>query len=204
MTAMSLLFRLYGDVCDSFISDVSVNSKPSITELYAVNDEAFMVDKKYVNVTDLNLMSDEKVSIFIDRDDLEKKIDDVQVLDNVVCVDRNKNVYGSEAKTSAVVASVVIKEVVGTQDNVDVNTMKLVIEDVDFAGYMCFCWIQKISISDRDDLEKKIHDVQVLDNVVCVDRTKCYDGKQDESGDIDLNNCPDIPNFAADADSNEL
>ncbi|GKA75140.1 hypothetical protein Tco_0781518 [Tanacetum coccineum] len=55
---------------------VSVNSKPSVIELYAVNNEAFMVDKKYVNVTDLNLMSDEKVSIY-DRDDLEKKIDDV-------------------------------------------------------------------------------------------------------------------------------
>ncbi|GKC57417.1 hypothetical protein Tco_1085015 [Tanacetum coccineum] len=240
------------DDCDSFISDVSVNSKPSVTELYAVNDEAFMVDKKYVNVTDLNLVSDEKVSIS-DRDDLEKKIDDVQVLDNVVCVDRNKDVYGSEAKTSAVVASVVIKEV--GSDNVDVNTDEVVAdEDVDLAGNNVFVADKKscsdakrdesgdadmnnctdipkfaadadnnVSISDRDDLEKKIHDVQVLDNVVCVDRTKdvygieaktsaadyvvikeCYDGKQDESGDIDLNNCPDIPNFAADADSNEL
>ncbi|GJT00241.1 hypothetical protein Tco_0821410 [Tanacetum coccineum] len=70
-------------------SDGSVNSKPSVTELNAVNDEAFIVDKKYVNVTDLNLVSDEKVLIS-DMDDLEKKIDDVQVLDNVVCIDRNK------------------------------------------------------------------------------------------------------------------
>ncbi|GKA76622.1 replication protein A 70 kDa DNA-binding subunit D [Tanacetum coccineum] len=272
------------DDCDSFISDVSVNSKPSITELYAVNDEAFMVDKKYVNVTDLNLVSDEKVSISY-RDDLEKKIDDVQVLDNVVCVDRNKDVYGSEAKTSAVVASVVIKEV--GSDNVDVNTDEVVAdEDVDLAGNNVFvadkksvlvdedvdfceknyvvseqkmfigdedvefaqnnyvvlnalllthgsgdfipimilyglsnlraiygvdgelyfnfifdCWIlnddafivdkkyvnitdlnfssdEKVSLSDRDDLEKKIHDVQVLDNVVCVDRTKDVYGSE--------------------------
>ncbi|GKA44335.1 hypothetical protein Tco_0737059 [Tanacetum coccineum] len=97
------------DDCDSFISDGSVNLKPSVTELNAVNDEAFMVDKKYVNVTYLNLVSDEKVSIS-DKDDLEKKIDDVKVLNNVVCVDRNKDVYGSEAKTSAAVDSVVIKE----------------------------------------------------------------------------------------------
>ncbi|GKB09546.1 hypothetical protein Tco_0837858 [Tanacetum coccineum] len=54
-------------------SDGSVNSKPSVTELNGVNDEAFMVDKKYVNVTDLNLVSDDKVSLF-DRDDLEKKV----------------------------------------------------------------------------------------------------------------------------------
>ncbi|GKE75129.1 hypothetical protein Tco_1537170, partial [Tanacetum coccineum] len=119
---------------DSFINDGSVNLKPSVTELNAVNDEAFMVDKKYVNVTDLNLVSDEKVSIS-DRDDLENKIDDVQVLDNVVCVDRNKDVYGSEA-------SVVIKE--------------------------------------------------------------CSDAKRDESGDADMNNCPDIPKFAADADSKDV
>ncbi|GJV23445.1 hypothetical protein Tco_1376140 [Tanacetum coccineum] len=58
---------------DSFISDGSMTSKPSVTELNVVNDKAFMVYKKYVNITDLNLVSDEKVSIF-DRDDLEKKV----------------------------------------------------------------------------------------------------------------------------------
>ncbi|GJV28413.1 hypothetical protein Tco_1384861 [Tanacetum coccineum] len=106
--------------------------------------------------------ADNNVSIS-DRDDLEKKIHDVQVLDNVVCVDRTKDVYGSEAKTSAA-DYVVIKEF--GSDNVDVNTNDVVAdEDVDLA---------------------------------------CSDGKRDESGDIDLNNCPDIPNFAADADSNEL
>ncbi|GJV13076.1 hypothetical protein Tco_1354617 [Tanacetum coccineum] len=77
------------DDCDSFTSDGSVHSRPSLTELYAVKDGAFMVDKKYVNVTDLNLVTDEKVLISY-RNDLEKKIDDVQVLGNVVCVDPNK------------------------------------------------------------------------------------------------------------------
>ncbi|GJU67916.1 hypothetical protein Tco_1254175 [Tanacetum coccineum] len=119
---------------DSFISDGSVNSKPSVTELNDVNDEDFMVDKKYVNVTDLNLVYDEKVSIS-DKDDLEKKIDDVKVLNNVVCVD-------VKAKTSAAVDFVVIKE--------------------------------------------------------------CYDTKQDESGDVDMNNCPDIPKFTADPDSKDV
>ncbi|GKB53437.1 hypothetical protein Tco_0904190 [Tanacetum coccineum] len=132
----------------SFISDGSVNSKPSVTELNAVNDEAFMVDKKYVNVTNMNLVSDEKVSIS-DRDDLEKKIDDVQVLNNVVCVDRNKDVYRSEAKTSADVASVVIKEV--GSDNVDMNTDEIVAdEDVDLAGNNVFVADKKSVLGDED------------------------------------------------------
>ncbi|GKC38050.1 endoglucanase 24-like protein [Tanacetum coccineum] len=125
-----------------------VNSKPSVTELTAVNDETFMVDKKHVNVTDVNLVSDEKVSIS-DRDDLEKKIDDVQVLNNVVCVDRNKDVYGSEAKTSAAVDSVVIKEV--GSDNVDVNTDDVIAdEDVDLAGNNVFVADKKSFLGDED------------------------------------------------------
>ncbi|GJZ47071.1 hypothetical protein Tco_0600903 [Tanacetum coccineum] len=137
--------------------DVSVNSKPSVTELYAVNDEAFMVDKKYVNVTDLNLVSYEKVSIS-DRDDLEKKIDEVQVLDNVVCVDRNKNVYGSEAKTSAAVAFVVIKELYFNIifDCWILNDVAFIVDKkyVNITD-MIFSSDEKVSISDRDDLEKK-------------------------------------------------
>ncbi|GKA99334.1 hypothetical protein Tco_0827271 [Tanacetum coccineum] len=126
-----------------------VNLKPSVTtELNAVNDEAFMVDKKYVNVTDLNLVSDEKVSIS-DRDDLKKKIDDVQVLDNVVCVDRNKDVYGSEAKTSTAVDSVVIKEV--GSDNVDVDTNEVVAdEDVAVARNNVFIADKKSFLGDED------------------------------------------------------
>ncbi|GKA56935.1 hypothetical protein Tco_0756007 [Tanacetum coccineum] len=167
--------------------DVSVNSKPSVTQLYAVNDEAFMVDKKYVNVTDLNLVSYEKVSIS-DRDDLEKKIDEVQVLDNVVCVDRNKNVYGSEAKTSAAVAFVVIKELyfnfifdcwILNDDAFIVDKKYVNITDLNFSSD------EKVSMSDRDDLEKKIHDVQVLDNVVCVDRTKDVYGSEAKTSAAD-------------------
>nr|GFB74203.1 hypothetical protein [Tanacetum cinerariifolium] len=51
-------------------------------------DDAFMVDKKYVNASDLNLSSDENMLIF-DRDVLEKKIDDVPDVENVVS-DGNK------------------------------------------------------------------------------------------------------------------
>ncbi|GJR19038.1 hypothetical protein Tco_0967565 [Tanacetum coccineum] len=95
------------------IVDVSVNSKPFITELYAVNDEAVMVDKKYVNVTDLNLVSDEKVSIS-DRDDLEK-----------IC------------KTIAVLLLCCLKG--GWIIIVDVNTDEAVAdEDVDIAGNNVF------------------------------------------------------------------
>ncbi|GJY95968.1 hypothetical protein Tco_0512329 [Tanacetum coccineum] len=150
------------DDCDSFTSDESVHSKPSVTELYVVKDEAFMVDKKYVNVTDLNLTSDEKVSIS-DRDDLEKKIDDVQVLDNVVCVDHNKVTVSDKAKTFVVVDSVVrnkfnvsdedvefaIKEV--GSNNVDVNDdVDLADEDVDLAGKNVFVADQKLFLGDED------------------------------------------------------
>ncbi|GJZ82187.1 reverse transcriptase domain-containing protein [Tanacetum coccineum] len=82
-------------------------------------------------------------------DDLEKKIDDVQVLDNVVCVDRTKDVYGSEAKTSVAVDSVVIKEV--GSDNVDVNTNDVVAdEDVDLAGNNVFVSDNKSFLGDED------------------------------------------------------
>ncbi|GKD43252.1 hypothetical protein Tco_1267897 [Tanacetum coccineum] len=134
-------------VVDDCISvDGSVNSKPSVTELTAVNDETFMVDKKHVNVTDLNLVSDEKVSIS-DRDDLKKKIDNVHVLDNVVCVDRNKDVYGSEAKTFAAVDSVVIKEVTFY----DFTLVTIIAdEDVDLAGNDVFVVDKKSFLGDED------------------------------------------------------
>ncbi|GKE61173.1 hypothetical protein Tco_1511540 [Tanacetum coccineum] len=153
----------------SFISDGSVNSKPSVTKLNVVNDEAFMVDKKYVNVTDLNLVSDEKVSIS-DRDDLEKKFDDVQVLDNVVCVDRNKDVYRSEAKTSAAVDFVVIKEV--GSDNVDVNTDEVVAdEDVALAG-------NNVSVADKKSFLGD-DDVDYSEKNYVVSEQKMFIGHED-------------------------
>ncbi|GKA00642.1 hypothetical protein Tco_0673192, partial [Tanacetum coccineum] len=145
----------------SFTSDESVHLKPSVTELYAVKDEAFMVDKKYVNVTDLNLAFDEKLSIS-DRDDLKKKIDGVQVLNNVVCVDPNNVTDPNEAKTSTAVDSVVrnkfndsdevvefaTKEV--GSNNVDVNKDEDVAdEDVDLAGQNVFVADQKSFLGDE-------------------------------------------------------
>ncbi|GJU72794.1 putative reverse transcriptase domain-containing protein [Tanacetum coccineum] len=154
-------------------------SRIAIVKLYAVNNEAFLVDKKYVNVSDLNLASDEKVSIS-DRDDLEKKIDDVI----------------SEAKTSHAVASIVIKEV--GSDNVDVNTDEVVAdEDVDLAGNNVFVADKNSVLGDED--------VEFCEKNYVVSEQKmfmCCDAKRDESGDADMNNCTDIPKFAADADTN--
>ncbi|GKA37801.1 hypothetical protein Tco_0724366 [Tanacetum coccineum] len=161
-------------------SNKSFVSYPMVDDcLYAVNNEAFLVDKKYVNVSDLNLASDEKVSIS-DRDDLEKKIDDVI----------------SEAKTSHAVASIVIKEV--GSDNVDVNTDEVVAdEDVDLAGNNVFVADKNSVLGDED--------VEFCEKNYVVSEQKmfmCCDAKRDESGDADMNNCTDIPKFAADADTN--
>ncbi|GJT11623.1 hypothetical protein Tco_0858665 [Tanacetum coccineum] len=167
------------DDCDSFTSDGSVNSKPTVTKIYAVKDDAFMVDKKYVNVTDLNFASDEKVSIS-DRDDLKKKINDVQVLDNVVCVDRNKDVYGSEAKTSAAV------------DSVDRNKFNVYDEDVQFA-------IKEVGSNNVDVNKDDVvadEDVDLAGNNVF-----CSDVKLNESGDADMHNFPNTPKFVAAADT---
>ncbi|GKA25028.1 hypothetical protein Tco_0711061, partial [Tanacetum coccineum] len=63
------------DDCDSYTSDETVQSKVTATEVFAVKDNAFMVDKKYVNASALNLPSNENVIIY-DRDVLEKEIPD--------------------------------------------------------------------------------------------------------------------------------
>ncbi|GKC75609.1 hypothetical protein Tco_1126383 [Tanacetum coccineum] len=76
-------------------------------------------------------------------------IDDVQSFWHVVCDDPYKDVYGSEAKTSADAASVVIKEV--GSDNVDVNTDEVVAdEDVDLAGNNVFVADKKSVLGDDD------------------------------------------------------
>ncbi|GKA71244.1 hypothetical protein Tco_0777383 [Tanacetum coccineum] len=183
-------------------SNKSFVSYPMVDDcLYAINNEAFMVDKKYINVIDLNLASDEKVSIS-DRDDLEKTIDDVQVLDNVVCVDRNKDVYGSEAKTSPAIAFVVIKEV--GSDNVDVNTDEVVAdEDVDLTGNNVFVADKKSVLGDEDVDYCDKNDV-VSEQKMFIGHEDCCVAKRDENGDADMNNCTDIPNFAADADTNGI
>nr|GEX33719.1 hypothetical protein [Tanacetum cinerariifolium] len=157
------------------VGDESVHSKPYVTKLYVVKDEAFIVDKKYVNVTDLNLAYDEKVSIS-DRDDLEKKIDDVQVLDNVVCVDPNNvtvyDVFDEDVEFA-------IKEV--GSNNVDVNEDEDVAgEDVDLAG-------QNVFVADQ----KSFLDVEFAQNNYVV--FNCSDVKREESDDVDMNNCSDTP-----------
>ncbi|GKF06385.1 hypothetical protein Tco_0037053 [Tanacetum coccineum] len=63
------------DDYDSYMSDETIQSKVTVTEVLAVKDDAFMVDKKYVNASALNLLSDENV-IISDRDVLEKEITD--------------------------------------------------------------------------------------------------------------------------------
>ncbi|GKC17889.1 hypothetical protein Tco_1014671 [Tanacetum coccineum] len=191
----SLLNRHLALKRDSFIIDGSVNLKPSVTELNAINDEAFIVDKKYVNFTDLNLVSDEKVSIS-DKDDLEKK-----------------DVYGSGAKTSDAV-DVVIKEV--ESDNVDVNMNEVIAdEDVDLDGNNVFITNKKSFLGDEDvDFCEKNYvvseqkmfigdeDVEFAQNNYVV--LNCSDYKRDESSDADMNNCTDIPKFGANADSNDV
>ncbi|GKE21376.1 hypothetical protein Tco_1432888, partial [Tanacetum coccineum] len=60
------------DDCYSYTSDETVQSKVTVTEVLAVKDDAFMVDKKYMNASALNFSSDETV-IISDRDVLEKE-----------------------------------------------------------------------------------------------------------------------------------
>ncbi|GKC01098.1 hypothetical protein Tco_0987234, partial [Tanacetum coccineum] len=186
--------------------DRSVNSKPSVTELYAVNDEAFMVDKKYVNVTDLNVASVEK-GLVSDRVDLEKKTDDVQVLDNVVCVEHTKindvtildnvvcadpnkfliefkDVYRSEAKTSAAVDSDVKNKFNVYDEDDDV----VADENVDIADNFVFVSDKKSIMSDEE-----------VD--YCEKNYVCSDANVSASGDADMHNYHDTLKFAASADT---
>ncbi|GKF04045.1 hypothetical protein Tco_0034713 [Tanacetum coccineum] len=56
------------DDCDSYTSDETVQSKVTVTEVLAVKDDAFMVDKKYVNAFSLNLSSDENKKDVLEKD----------------------------------------------------------------------------------------------------------------------------------------
>ncbi|GJW62632.1 hypothetical protein Tco_0111967 [Tanacetum coccineum] len=115
------------DDCDLYKSDETVQSKPYVMDLLVVKDDAFMVDKKYVNATNLNFSSDENV-IISDRDVLEKETNNVPDVEHVVSdgnkalilwkfdkiafngshanlvvvVDGNKDVVGSESKANDV------------------------------------------------------------------------------------------------------
>ncbi|GKA99062.1 hypothetical protein Tco_0826999 [Tanacetum coccineum] len=164
-------------------NDESVNSKPSVTDIYAVKDDAFMVDKKYVNVTDLSLASDEKVLIS-NRDYLEKKIYDVQVLDNFVCVILKKDVYRSEAKSSDIVDYVV-------RNKFNVSHKDVAYEDVDLTDNNVFDAKQKSFLGDED--------VEFAQNNYVVFHSS--DDKRDESSDADMNICFDTSKFTSDADA---
>ncbi|GJU78924.1 hypothetical protein Tco_1275994 [Tanacetum coccineum] len=165
---------------DSFISDESVNLKPSVvTDIYAVKDDAFIVDKKYVNVIDLSLASHEK-DLISNRDYLEKK-----------------DFYGSEAKSSDDVDYVVRNkfnvshEDVGSK-NVDVNDDEdVAYEDVDLTGNNVFDAEQKSFLGDED--------VEFAQNNYVVFHSS--DDKRDESSDADMNICSDTPKFTSDADA---
>ncbi|GKB90688.1 hypothetical protein Tco_0962960 [Tanacetum coccineum] len=160
------------DDCDSFTNDESVHSKPSVTEFYVVKDEAFIVDKKYVNVNDLNLASDEEVSIS-NRDDLEKKINDVQVLDNVVWVDPNKDVYGSEAKTSAAAVDSVVRNKFNVSDeDVEFSIKKVGSNDVDVDEDVKF-GLKKVDFNYADE------DVNLASKNVFVADQKMFLGDDD-------------------------
>ncbi|GKA01383.1 hypothetical protein Tco_0674048 [Tanacetum coccineum] len=176
-----------------------VNSKNFVLlDIYAVKDDAFMVDKKYVNVTDLSLASDEKVLIS-NRDYLEKKIYDVQVLDNFVCVILKKNVYRSEAKSSDIVDYVVRnkfnvshEDVAVGSKNVDVNDDEdVAYEDVDLTDNIVFDAKQKSFLGDED--------VEFAQNNYVVFYSS--DDKRDESSDVDMNICSDTSKFTCDADA---
>ncbi|GJU19708.1 hypothetical protein Tco_1153050 [Tanacetum coccineum] len=86
-------------------------------------------------------------------------IDDVQVLDNVVCVDRNKFGY----------------------DNVDVNMDEVIAdEDVDLAGNNVFVADKKLFLGDED--------VEFCEKNYVVSEKRVLILKRDESGDIaDMN-----------------
>ncbi|GJS01070.1 putative reverse transcriptase domain-containing protein [Tanacetum coccineum] len=105
---------------DSYTSDETVQSKPSVTEVLVVNNDAFMVDKKYVNASDLNFSYDENVIIY-HRDVMEKEIDDVLAVDKVSIVDvaGNKDVDGSEHKANDVDSVVKNSYVFLVDDNDD-------------------------------------------------------------------------------------
>ncbi|GKE02665.1 hypothetical protein Tco_1390648, partial [Tanacetum coccineum] len=85
------------DGVNSYTSDEIVQSKPSVTEVLAVNNDAFMVDKKYVNASDLNFSYDENVIIY-HRDVMEKEIDDVPAVDKVVSDGNNALVLWESGK----------------------------------------------------------------------------------------------------------
>ncbi|GKC55692.1 hypothetical protein Tco_1083290 [Tanacetum coccineum] len=226
----SFVSSLMVDDYDSFTSDRSVNSKPSVTELYAINDEAFMVDKKYVNVTDLNAASVEK-GLVSDRVDLEKKTNDVQVLDNVVCVEHTKindvtildnvvcadpnkfliefkDVYRSEAKTSAAVDS----DVKNKFNVYDEDDEVVADENVDIANNSVFVSDKKSIMSDEEVdyceknyvvFEKKMfigdEDVEFAPKNYVI--LKCSDANVSASGDADMHNYHDTLKFAASADT---
>ncbi|GJY60705.1 hypothetical protein Tco_0461362 [Tanacetum coccineum] len=79
---------------DSYTSDESVHSKPSVGDLYVVKDDAFMIDKKYENVTDVKLVFDE--TMLISNSDVLEQQEHANL---VVGVNANKDVDGSETKT---------------------------------------------------------------------------------------------------------
>ncbi|GJT07696.1 hypothetical protein Tco_0842158 [Tanacetum coccineum] len=132
-----------------------ISPKSLVTEVLAVKDDAFMVDKKYVNASALNLSSDENV-IISDRDVLEKEVDDVPDVENVVSegnkplvmlesgkiafngshaksvdvVAGNKDVNGSESKANDV-DFVVKDKIFGSGEDVDSNVKKVDIKDDD-------------------------------------------------------------------------
>ncbi|GJU74337.1 RNA-directed DNA polymerase, eukaryota, partial [Tanacetum coccineum] len=107
--------------------DESVHSKPYVIDLYAVKDDAFMVDKKNMNVSDLNLTSDEK-DLISKKDDLEQEIDDGK-----------DDVFGSEAKTYVAVDSVARNKFYVSDEDVEFPIKKVgsndanADEDVDLA-----------------------------------------------------------------------
>ncbi|GKE06900.1 hypothetical protein Tco_1398918, partial [Tanacetum coccineum] len=135
-------------------------------------------------------------------------IDDVQVLDNVVCVDRTKfliefkDVYGSEAKTSAAVDSVVVKE--AGSHNVDVNTNKAVAdEDIDLAGNNV-CVSDKKSFLGDEDVDYCDKNDVISEQKMFIGHEDFSDAKRDESGDADINSLSDTTKFASDADANSV
>ncbi|GJU27556.1 hypothetical protein Tco_1166177, partial [Tanacetum coccineum] len=166
-----------------FAADADMN-------VLAVKDDAFMVDKKYVNASDLNLSSDEIV-IISDRDVLEKEVDDVPDVENVVSdgnkslvlwksgkiafngshaksVAGNKDVDGSESKANDVESVAKDKLFVSSED-VDSNVKKMFNgdDDVEFSQQNYVVTGDKMLVSDEDN--EMIEVVSIKETIIISD-----------------------------------
>ncbi|GKC02825.1 hypothetical protein Tco_0994435 [Tanacetum coccineum] len=132
----SFVSSLMVDDCDSYTSDETVQSKVIVTEVLAVKDDAFMVDKKYrcsgEGVDDVpgvdNVVSDgNKHLVMLEYGKIAFNRSHAKSVDDVA---GNKDVNGSESKENHV-DSVVKDKIFSFHEDVDSNVKKVNIKDDD-------------------------------------------------------------------------